>query len=79
MAIKGNTINAVGYGLTNALQSLAPQPILANRAPNTTDSKPIGTLWCYPTTQQVWVNDGVVAGLSHWILISQRIRNSKTN
>ena len=71
MAIKGNTINAVGYGLTNALQSLAPQPILANRAPNVSDSKPIGSLWCWPATQEVWVNDGVVAGLSQWILISQ--------
>ena len=71
MAIKGNTINAVGYGLTNALQSLAPQPILANRAPNVSDSKPIGSLWCWPATQEVWVNDGIVAGNSQWILISQ--------
>lgn len=71
MAIRNRTrsLTAAG-GLDNALQALAPQPIQANRAPLTTDTAPIGTLWCYPATEQVWVNDGIVNAASQWLSIS---------
>ena len=44
MAVNRSSVN-VGYGLSNALQALAPQPIVAQRAPSATDYAEIGTIW----------------------------------
>jgi hypothetical protein len=69
MAIRNRTVNSVGYGLTDALTSLAPLPINANRAPIGSDTSPVGTLWCWPANAQVWVNDGIINGVSQWLLL----------
>jgi len=71
MAIRNRTRSLVGYGLDNALQNLAPQPIQANRAPLSTDTAAVGAIWCYPATLQVWINDGIVNGASQWVQVSE--------
>ena len=69
MAIRNRTVNSVGYGLTDALTSLAPLPINANRAPIGSDSGPVGQLWCWPAAQRAWINDGIINAQSQWIEI----------
>lgn len=44
--------NNSAYGLNNALQKLAPQPIVAKRAPLSSDSAEIGTQWIY--NNMIW-------------------------
>ena len=39
-------INNVGYGITNALQGLAPEPIISTRNPGVRDHYELGTIWC---------------------------------
>ena len=69
MAIRQRTRALVGYGLDNALQDLAPQPVVAARAPITSDSAPISTLWVYPATNQVWILTSIVSGSANWELL----------
>jgi hypothetical protein len=44
------TGNNLAYGLQNALQTLAPEPIFALRIPTSTDYAQLGTLWVYKAT-----------------------------
>lgn len=46
MAVNRNFINMC-YGFNNALQSLNPQPIFAQRAPTSADTAEFGTFWFY--------------------------------
>jgi hypothetical protein len=71
MGINRRTRPLVGYGLDNALQSLAPQPIIAQRAPTTSDSAEIGTIWVYEPTNQAYILTSIVNALATWELISQ--------
>lgn len=48
-----STKNNIAYGLNNALQNLSPLPIVARRAPQTTDIGEIGQTWIYNNT--VWM------------------------
>jgi hypothetical protein len=70
MAIRNRTVNSVAYGFTTALQDLSPLPIVASRAPIGADSSPVGALWCWPANAQVWVNDGIINGVSQWLLLT---------
>jgi len=60
------TRNNIGYGLDNALQGLAPRPIVSKRAPLTTDSAEIGTTWVDTATQAVYVLAAISAGSAIW-------------
>lgn len=65
MAVRRNIPN-VGYGLTDALQNLAPQPIVSNRAPSANDVAEIGTNWVDQSTNAVYCITSVVSGLATW-------------
>jgi hypothetical protein len=56
----------VGYGLSNALQTLAPEPIIANRNPLTSDSAPALTLWLNKLTSATFVCAGTKNGVTTW-------------
>ena len=47
MSTNINSNNNKAYGLRNPLQSLAPQPIISQRAPTSSDSAPLGTPWIW--------------------------------
>ena len=69
MAIRQRTRSLVGYGLDNALQGLAPQPIIANRAPTTSDTAPLGALWVWPAQDEAWVLVSNSNATATWNLI----------
>lgn len=69
MAIRNRTINNVGYGLSNALQNLAPLPIVANRAPSTSDSGQIGQIWVWPSQDEAWILVSNANASATWNLI----------
>lgn len=66
MALQRRTRPLVGYGLDNSLQNLAPQPIVANRAPTASDTAEIGTEWVWPATNQVWILTSIANGSATW-------------
>lgn len=60
MAIN-RSYNNLAYGFNNALQSLAPAPILAQRAPSSSDVAELGTLWIYqgsPVEMYIFTSGG---------------------
>lgn len=62
--------NQVAYGLTQALITEAPAPILAKRAPTVHDIKwALGTLWIYSATNAAYVLVSVIANSATWLLI----------
>ena len=69
MAIRQRTRSLVGYGLDNALQGLAPQPIIANRAPTTSDTAPLGSRWVWPAQDEAWVLVSNSNATATWNLI----------
>jgi hypothetical protein len=69
MAIRQRTRSLVGYGIDNALQSLAPQPIIANRAPTTSDTAPLGALWVWPAQDEAWILVSNANATATWNLI----------
>ena len=63
--------NRIGYGLTDPLSKLAPLPILARRAPTTSDRGESGQQWINtnsssPSYNDVWVFTTRAAGVSNW-------------
>jgi len=56
----------VGYGLSNALQNLAPQPIVSQRAPATNDIAEIGTIWIDQPNDKVYTLTQVSGGSATW-------------
>lgn len=64
MAINRNKRN-VGYGITNGLQDLAPQPIVAQRDPATTDKAELGTVWVNKSSNGTWMLTSV-DGTATW-------------
>ena len=57
---------SVGYGLTNSLQQLSPQPIIALRNPTTSDIAELGTLWVNKNTNAYYVATSTTAGATTW-------------
>lgn len=77
--IMSSPIQNVGYGLTNALQGLAPQPVLSTRNPLTTDKGfEKGTLWDNTATNQIWVLSNVVNSAAIWVPFSQQVGATST-
>ena len=68
---KYNKINQQGYGLQSPLTALNPTPILALRAPATSDmGYEIGQLWIRTDTNQAWHLTSVAANSATWALAS---------
>ena len=70
MATNKRNTNSVAYGLNNALQRLAPQPIVSERNPTVRDSAQIATLWCNTASNTCWALTSVVAGSATWTQLS---------
>jgi len=66
MAGINRTKHSVGYGLTNALPSLAQAPIQVKRDPAVTDLATAGTLWVNTASNSVAVCTGSIAGQGLW-------------
>lgn len=58
--------NSTAMGYQNALQSLAPQPIVAQRDPTAADNAVAGQLFINELTNAVFVNAGLAAGQNVW-------------
>jgi hypothetical protein len=56
----------VGYGITNALQNLSPQPIISKRNPKISDIAELGTMWINKATNAYYVATSTVAGATTW-------------
>jgi hypothetical protein len=69
MALRNRTRSLVGYGLDNALSNLAPLPVVANRAPTTSDSGQLGALWVWPAQDEAWVLVSNSNATATWNLI----------
>jgi fibronectin-binding autotransporter adhesin len=69
MGLNRRTRPLVGYGLDNALQSLAPQPIIAQRAPTTSDTAEIGTIWVDQPANTAYLLTSIANALANWQLI----------
>ncbi len=60
-----------GYGLSDALPSIFPSPIKANRIPTTADKGyQIGQVWVYSSVNQIYVLTSIVNNLATWQLLS---------
>lgn len=66
MAVNRSGAN-VGYGLSNALQNLAPQPIISQRDPGVNDKAELGSLWINPADQSCWAAVNAAAGQTNWL------------
>lgn len=66
MAVNRSGVN-VGYGLSNALQELSPQPIVANRNPGVADKAELGTIWVNPSTSNYYVATATVSNQTTWV------------
>lgn len=66
MAVNRSGVN-VGYGLSNALQDLAPQPIVANRNPGAADKAELGTIWVNPNTENYYVATATASNQTTWV------------
>lgn len=56
----------IAYGFNNPLQDLAPQPIISQRAPGTSDYAEIGTLWVDVPDDTVYCLTSIVANIATW-------------
>lgn len=60
----------VGYGLTQALENVFPQPIAAKRAPKTSDTGyQIGQIWIFVASNAPYILTSVAAGSATWLLL----------
>lgn len=66
MALRNRTSLDVGYGLSNGLQGLSPLPVVANRAPTTSDTAPIGTQWIWSAQNEAWELTSISGGSANW-------------
>ena len=65
MAVKKNFRNKA-YGLSNPLQSLAPQLIISQRAPTFEDFAELGTEWVDQSTDTFYVLTSITGGSANW-------------
>lgn len=69
MAIKRQRISTA-YGLSDALLALSPEPVVAQRAPQTSDFAQIGTLWLDQASSNAYVLISIIANSSLWATIA---------
>lgn len=65
MAVRNQRKN-VDYGLTNALQSIPPLPIIAQRDPTAADYAELGTEWINKSSDNFFILTSIVAGSAVW-------------
>jgi hypothetical protein len=65
-----NNVQRSAYGFRQGLENIFPAPIIANRAPATTDKAPLGRVWIYPAVNGAWVITSTLANVSTWVDIS---------
>jgi hypothetical protein len=65
MAVNRTAVQFV-YGLGDALIQLPPQPILANRAPSTSDLAQLGTLWINVPSAAVYTLASITSNSANW-------------
>ncbi len=65
MGVNRSGVN-VGYGLSNALQDLAPQPIVSQRDPLTSDRAELGTIWVNPSDETYFIATAVANNQTTW-------------
>ena len=59
------------YGITNALQNVFPAPVVANRAPLTSDTGyQVGTIWVYKAINAAWILTSVASASATWEAIT---------
>lgn len=60
----------VGYGLSEALPSIFPSPIVAKRAPTANDTGyQLGQIWIFSASNAAYILTSVVAGVASWNLL----------
>ncbi len=69
MAINRKRAN-IAYGLDSPLQSLSPEPIIAQRAPGATDFAQLGVIWLDQSGNEVYVLLEIVANVATWLQVS---------
>jgi hypothetical protein len=67
MAIRRRLSQPVGYGLGDPLIALAPLPIIAQRAPNTSDFAELGTVWVDEPNNDSYVLCSITANSANWV------------
>lgn len=60
----------IAYGLTQALVSLYPDPIISARVPGTTDFAQLATVWIVPATNTVYMLSSVANNVATWTILS---------
>lgn len=68
MAVNLRLNRAYGFS-RNALQQVFPVPIVANRAPTTSDFAPIGQSWIYSSNNAAYILVSIVSNIATWILV----------
>lgn len=66
MSVRKRTQFDTAYGINNPLQSLAPEPIIAQINPNSGYSAPIGTVWVNQAADAYFVLTSIDAGVPNW-------------
>ena len=61
-----NYRNEVAYGLSQSLLDISLRPIVANRAPKTTDYAPIGSLWVDTTADNAYILVDIANAVATW-------------
>ncbi len=61
----------VSYGLSQPLLVNAPSPVVAKRAPLTSDHLSIGTVWSNTTTNTIYILASITNNLANWTQVSE--------
>ena len=56
----------MSYGIGQPLYNLSPFPIIASRAPTTSDKAEVGTVWTNQSTNAVWILSSIVSSSATW-------------
>jgi hypothetical protein len=74
-AMAGRQQRIVGYGLSDALPNIFPKPIVALRAPQTSDFAQLGQLWIEPKNSAgvaqnlCWVLTSIINNSANWLAL----------
>lgn len=60
----------VAYSFNQPLSGIFPAPIVANRAPLSTDKAQVGSVWIYKALNQAWILTSVVNNSASWVSVS---------
>jgi hypothetical protein len=66
MAVNKSVVRNDAYGISNPLQTLSPDPIIAVRNPTANDQAALGTLWVNKLTNGYFILTSISVGASNW-------------